>query len=319
MGTRLPDRQERTDLRSLEWLIAVAEQGSIGGAARALGVRQPSVTERLGRLERQLHLPLLERTPRGTSLTEEGAAVADWARQLLDASDRLEVGVAALRRRTNSQLRISASMTIAEYLLPDWLTDLRNRSPGLSVALRMCNSTEVARDVLEGGADLGFVEGPCLPTGLRVRPVGSDELVVVVPAGHPWTRRPVRATELVEVPLVMRERGSGTRDTFDRAVSSVVGRMPVSRLELGSTAAIKAAVLAGQGIGVLSGLAAADDLRNGTLVRVQLEGVDLRRRLRLIWRSGSQLSDPAARLASCVVAGRQGRTGGFAHRDRALG
>lgn len=296
----------RTDLRSLEMLLAVAEQGSIGAAARALDIRQPSVTDRLQRLERHLGLALVERSPRGSRLTPEGVAVADWAREVLSASDQLEAGVAALRRTHDSQLRVSASLTVAEYLLPRWLADLRQSSPDTGVALRMCNSGQAAQDVLHGDADLGFIEGPRTTRGLHTRVVAADALVIVVAPGHPWgrRRRPLGVGELADAPLIVREKGSGTRETLDNAlVGAGAHRTGTARLELGSTAAIKAAVLTGQGVGVLSRLAISDDIRAGRLREVAVEGVDLRRRLRAIWRAGTRLTGPAAELAACAVRG----------------
>lgn len=280
-------------------LLAVAEHGSIGAAARALNLRQPSVTDRVQRLERRLHLTLLERSPRGARLTADGATVADWARDLLAASDRLEAGIAALRHQQDSQLRVSASMTISEYLVPRWLTELRTSAPDISVALRVGNSQQVAEDVLHDRADLGFVEGLRVPPGLRQRVFATDELVVVVAPSHPWTRRrrPVTVAELAETPLIVREHGSGTRETLTQALAEAGRDALVPQLELGSTAAIKAAVLSGQGVGVLSQLAAADDIASGRLRTVPVADLDLRRRLRVVWRNNTTLTGAAADLA----------------------
>jgi DNA-binding transcriptional LysR family regulator len=288
----------RTDLASLETLLAVTEHGSIGAAARALGLRQPSVTDRLQRLERHLELSLLVRSPQGTRLTAEGAAVADWARATLAASDLLEAGAAALRRRHGGELRVSASMTISEYLVPRWLTDLRVAAPAVTVSLRVGNSEQVADDVLRADADLGFVEGLSVPNGLHQRVFATDELVVVVADGHPWARRrrPLTAAALAATPLIVRERGSGTRETLARALA-VAGFEPVSpQLELGSTAAVKAAVATSQGISVLSRLAAADDVAAGRLRVVEVADLSLRRRLRVVWRQHTTLTGPAADL-----------------------
>lgn len=297
----------RTDLRSLEWLLAVAERGSIGAAARHLHVSQPSVTDRLQRLERHLGLGLLQRSPRGTRLTPEGAAVADWAREVLDASERLDAGAAALRRRHDSQLRVSASMTVAEYLLPRWLAELRQAHPDLAVALRMCNSRDVTRDVGEGRADLGFVEGPRVDGDLGKRVVAHDDLAVVVGPGHRWSRRrsPLAVARLVEEPLIVREPGSGTRDTLELALARAGREQALDGgLQLGSTAAIKAAVLTGQGVGVLSRLAVADDLASGRLHEVPVEGLDLVRRLCMVWPSGQRLTGAPAELAAIALGGR---------------
>lgn len=238
----------RTDLRRLEILLAVAEHGSIGAAARALGMRQPSATDQLQRLEQHLGLTLPQRSFRGTTLTAHGATVADWAREVIAGSDRLEAGVAALRHTGGRRLRVSASMTVAEYLMPRWLAELRTRSARTNVALRVCNSDEVARDVASGAADLGFVEGLGRAPGLHHRRVGSDRLVLIAPVGHPWTRRrkPITAHELTKAALVVRESGSGTRQVLEHALRPL-GLALGPTMELGSTAAVKAAVASGQG------------------------------------------------------------------------
>lgn len=292
----------RTDLRSLELLIAVAERGSIGAAGRALGLRQPSATDRLQRLERQLGVALFDRSPRGTTLTVVGSTVADWAREVLASSDRLEAGVQALRTSGGRRLRVSASMTIAEYLMPRWLPVLRTRSPGTSVALRVCNSEQVADDVLTGKADVGFVENRGHVPGLRQRRVASDRLVLIVPPGHRWARRrlPVSPAELASAALVLREPGSGTRQALDQALEQL-GLTIEPALELGSTAAVKAAVDSGQGVSVLSELAVRDDVAIGRLVVAPLD-LDLRRDLRLVWRQGSTLMGAAAELEEIATA-----------------
>lgn len=293
----------RTDLRSLETLLAVAEHGSIGAAARALDMRQPSVTDRLQRLERHLHLDLVRRTARGSTLTTEGAAVADWAREVIAASDRLESSVAALQARHDSQLRVAASLTIAEYLVPRWLTELTRTAPDTSVSLRMGNSAQVADDVLHDEADIGFVETSTIPTGLHTRTFAHDHLVVVVAADHPWRRRRTNPGphELAAASLIVREQGSGTRITLEHALTRAGHPHGASRLELASTAAIKSAVQTGQGVGVLSGLAVADDIASGRLYAIPVDGIDLRRKLRITWRAGTTLTGPAAELAACAL------------------
>lgn len=291
----------RYDLRTLEMLLAVAERGSIGAAARELGVSQPAVSTRIRELERRTRLALVERTPRGSTLTTIGATVADWARDVVVASDRLEAGIGALRATRNSELRLSASMTIAEYLLPRWLTELAHREPATRVALQVRNSTEVAKDVLAGTADLGFVEGVRVPAGLRGQVVARDELVVVVGRRHPWSRRrrPVRIGDLADAPLVLREPGSGTREALERALARA-GTTATPQLVLGSSAAIKTSIESGEGVSVLSRLVVAGELDSGRLLAIPVDGLDLRRSLRAIWPTGTRLIEPAAALLRCA-------------------
>ncbi|MEV4217646.1 MULTISPECIES: LysR family transcriptional regulator [Nonomuraea] len=287
---------ELPDLASLKLLVDVGELGSLGRAAKAAGIAQPSASKRIAHLERRLGLPLLERTPRGSTLTAEGRMVAGWAAELVSAAQELVRAAQAVRHGAAAHLRVAASMTIAEYLVPRWLGELQNREPGVPVGLDVVNSADVAARVLGEEVELGFVEGPNVPDGLASRVVGTDRLVVVVAPGHPWTRRrtALRGPELAGTPLVVRERGSGTRETLDRAFREL--RQASPRLELGSNSAVKGAAQAGAAPAVLSGYAVEAELATGRLVEVPLAGINLVRTLRAVWRQGRPLTHPAATL-----------------------
>ncbi|MFI6292523.1 LysR family transcriptional regulator [Nonomuraea sp. NPDC050790] len=292
------------DLDSLKLLVDVGELGSLGRAARAAGIAQPSASKRIAQLERRLGLPLLERTPRGSALTAEGKMVAGWAAQVLSAAQELMRAAAAVRHSEAAHLRVASSMTVAEYLVPRWLGEFQNREPDVQVGLDVVNSAEVAALVLAGAdgtprsVELGFVEGPTVPDGLDSRVVGTDRLVVVVAPGHPWARRRtvLRGAELAATPLVVREPGSGTRETLDLAFRDLHQASP--RLELGSNSAVKGAASAGAAPAVLSGYAVEADLATGRLVEVPLAGLNLVRSLRAVWRRGRTLPPPAATLLS---------------------
>lgn len=290
------------DLESLRLLVYVAELGSVGRAARAMGIAQPSATKRLAALERRAGLPLLVRTPAGSTPTTDGKLVVAWATALLAAAEEFQTSLTALRTNRAAALRIAASMTIAEALLPRWLSDLRRLSPDVHVGLTVTNSSSVARLVLgDSDVDLGFVEGPTLTEGLASRVVGADQLIVVVSPGHPWARRrrPLGALELAATPLVVREPGSGTRETLDRLL---VRLGPVDpQLELGSNAAVRGAAVAGIAPAVLSRHAVDADLASGALVEVAVADLRLERRLRAVWPKGRKLTGPAATLLKAIT------------------
>lgn len=292
----------RCGLRSMELLLAIAERGSIGEAANALELSQPTVSANLRAIENRLKLTLVERSPRGSRLTAAGEAVTGWAREVLGASDRFEMSVAALREEGKSQLRVSASLTIAEYLVPRWLASLQSDAPDVVVALRVCNSEDVAQDVLSGATQLGFVEGLSMPPGLGERVIGHDQLAVVVASSHPWAQRqqPVGLDELLSARLVLRESGSGTREIFDHAVA-LHGHTAQPAFELGSTAAIKTALQTSDCVAVLSTLAVQAEIDRGQLTPIAVDGLDLRRVLRLIWPAGHRLDGPAANLAQHAI------------------
>lgn len=285
------------DLDSLALLLEVAEAGSLGRAGARHGLSQPAVSGRIQAMERLVGFPLLTRSARGSALTPNGALVADWARDVLHAAAALDAGIDSLRADREGHLRVAASMTVAEYLLPGWLVRLAHARPQTAVHLVASNSSDVVAAVLRGAAEIGFVEGPDVPPGLQERVVAQDRLVLVAPPQHPWARRkrPVDAAELAGTRLVQREPSSGTRTSLESALASV-GPPAAPLLELSTNAAVRSAVGAGAGPAVLSDLAVRDDVAAGRLVRVAVRGVELGRRLRAVWPSGQRLSGPAQDL-----------------------
>lgn len=310
------------DLSALEMLLTVARTGSLNRAARELGVSQQAASSRIRAIEAQTGVTLLSRSARGSSLTPEGIVIAEWGARLLDVAAQLDAGISALRQDHRSRLRVSASLTIAEQLLPAWLVSYRTAALGFAAAaaaegsgsgdltaeivLTAANSDAVLEHVGDGRADVGFVEGPRVPPGLRSRVIGRDRLVLVVPPAHTWASRgSVSAAELAAAPLVSREEGSGTRDVLTAALGQSLGpgmTQAPAALSLSTTSAIRAAVLAGAGPAVLSDLAVGDDLGAGRLVEVAVHGLDLRRSLHAVWRGPAPLpAGPARDLISHIL------------------
>jgi molybdate transport repressor ModE-like protein len=281
------------DLASLELLLAIASHGSLSAAARDLGLTQQAASARLASLEVHTGVRLVTRSTRGSRLTEPGVVAAQWADKLLQVAHEVDVGLAALRESSRSQVRVSASLTIAEQLLPGWLVSLqaaarrRGETP-VAVVLTATNSHHVLDQVRAGEADLGFIEAPQVPPGLPSRVIAHDELVLVVRPDHPWARRGthVTARELSRTPLVTREPGSGTRAYLTAALTAWLGPEAAEArpaLELSTSAAIRGAVLAGSAPAVLSQLAVSEDIAMGRLRAIPVDGIDLRRELRAIW------------------------------------
>nr|WP_256982606.1 LysR family transcriptional regulator [Rhodococcus sp. 06-418-1B] len=289
-----------TDLISYELLLSVAELGSIGRAGEAHGMSQPAASSRLAALERRVGVPLLERTPRGATLTATGELVASWAERVVVEAARLATSIESLRTDRNTHVRVAASLTIAEYLVPRWLITLRAQEPSVTPSLSSGNSADVSAAVLAGRADIGFVESPDVPNGLEHCDIAHDELVVVVAPGHEWMGRSITARELASTPLVTREPGSGTRRALERALESTDSAPPL--LEVSSTTAIKAAVGGGMAPAVLSSLAVSAELAAGTLVRVRTDGLNLRRSLRAVWPTGTRPNEPSSTLVTIAIA-----------------
>lgn len=290
------------DLAALDLLDSIAELGSLGQAAARHAISQPAVSLRMSQLERRLGLTLLMRTPAGTRLTPAGERVVTLSRQVLAEARAMMTGVEALVAAESSHLRVAASLTVAEHLLPGWLAALHRESPDVVLSVEVTNSAKVLDRVREGVADVGFVEGHehRLP-GLASVAVRSDRLVVVVDPRHPWARRqtPLTGTELADTELIVREAGSGTREILMDGLTPFGGIR--SRLELGSSAAILEAARRGEGPAVLSALAVAADVDAGRLVAVATEGIDLTRVLRAVWPETRPLAPLAERLLNLAA------------------
>lgn len=300
------------DLRALELLLTVARTRSMGAAAIQLGITQQAASSRIQTMESLVGEPLLVRSKRGSELTRMGELVAQWAARVIEAAEELDTGIAALKIDRRGHLTVAASLTIAEHLLPGWMVALRQARvrAGLEapeLTMTATNSATVVELVRAGQVDLGFVEGPEAPRGLRSRQVGTDELVVVVGPMHPWAqrgRRPVSARQLAATPLVVREVGSGTRTVLERALADHQMAPPV--LEFSSTMAVRSAVAAGAGPAVLGRHAVRDDLTTRRLVAVNVAGVDLTRVLHAVWNGGPQPPEGPARDLVALAA-RTGR------------
>lgn len=307
LSARMPD------LSSFEMLHALARTGSLGAVAGELGLTQQAVSSRLASMEALTGVRLALRTTRGTQLTPAGVVVAEWAARLIEVAQHVDAGLAAMRTEKRLRLKVVASQTIAEQLLPRWLialssTAARDGRSAPQVLLTATNSDGAVAMVRNGSADLGFIERPSPPRDLGSRMVAQDELVVVVPPAHKWARRSggISAAELAQTPLVMREPGSGTRDSLTAALRRVLGddmRQAPPVLEFPSAAAVRAAVLAGAGPAVMSRLTVADDLAAGRLRAVGVPDLDLRRPLAAIWAGGRTPPAGAARDFLSSIAG----------------
>lgn len=293
------------ELSSFEMLLALARTGSLGAVATEFGLTQQAVSSRLASMEALTGVQLALRTTRGTQLTPAGVVVAEWAARLLEVAHHVDAGLTAMRTEKRRRLKVAASQTIAEQLLPQWLVSLataaaREGRTAPQIVLTATNSDGAIAMVRNGTAELGFIERPNPPGELASRMVAQDELVVIVAPVHAWARRSrsISAAELAQTPLVMRESGSGTRDALTAALRRALGdemQQAPPVLEFPSAAAVRAAVLAGAGPAVLSRLTVTDDLAAGRLHAVSVPDLDLRRPLSAIWVGGRTPPAGAAR------------------------
>lgn len=303
-------------LQSLEVFVSAVDLGSVSKAARIHRVSQPSARARIAELERLFQVKLIEGTPHGSTPTEPGLRIYQLARETLESADRLMTAARELSNQRSQQLRIQASHTIAEYLLPGWLGTLRKRNPGLVPELTVTNSSQVIRMVKASGF-LGFIESHETDDELECAVVGYDELCVVTGKKHPWARRgrPIEPEMLAGYPLVLREKGSGTRSVLESQMARAGFPQLKVEAEMGSTAAIKSTLAIRGGASVLSSLAVRTEIEDGSLAKIDLAGLNLARTLHAVWsrQKGISLSERelvniAANSAGTAVPGSGSRS-----------
>jgi DNA-binding transcriptional LysR family regulator len=275
------------NLDHLRTLVSVVEQGSLSAAARIRRISQPAVTKQLQRMEADLGLALLIRGPRRQiELTPAGERVVAFARRILVEVEALESDLATLKSVRSGTLSLAASTIPGEYLLPQLLAAFRREAPEVVVEMSISDTATVGQRLLANEADLGIVGSDLPRPGLRLERLLDDDIVLAVPPDHPFAgRREVEVRELWDQPLVLREEGSGTRQSVEVALAGAGQALSLQNraLILGSTQAVLQAVVAGLGIGFVSARAAAQAVQDGRLASVSLRGVDLRRSLYLAY------------------------------------
>jgi DNA-binding transcriptional LysR family regulator len=261
-------------LEQLRIFIAVAERQHVTRAAEALHLTQSAVSSAVTALESRHGVLLFDRVGRNIVLNQAGKAFLAEAREVLAKVASAEAVLDDIAGLSRGTLSIQASQTIASYWLPPRLAAFRRAYPGIDLEIEIGNTAQVAKAVMEGLAELGFVEGEVDNPALSRSVVDHDRLALVVSPEHPWAKAPpVRADQFDQSAWVLREPGSGTRSAFE-AVLDAAG-LGVAGLEvafvLPANEAVRTAVEAGAGATVISRSAAASGLASGALVEVPFE------------------------------------------------
>ncbi len=261
-------------LEQLRIFIAVAEREHLTQAADALALTPSAVSAALRTLEQRYDTPLFNRIGRRIELNEAGRVFLAEARATLAAARHAELMLAELAGLQRGTLSLHASQTIASYWLPPLLLRFRQRYPQIDLLLTIGNTSSVAQAVQQGVADLGFIEGGIDDTELSVATVAEDRIVLVAGPGQPWADgRQVGAQDLLSAEWIMREQGSGTRSAFESCLAALgvdAGQLKIA-LTLPSNEAVRAAVMAGRYVTVVSELVVASQVQAGLLSKVNFD------------------------------------------------
>lgn len=269
------------NLSYLEAFCVVVKTGSISKAAQKLHISQPALSQQVRDLENYYQEILLNRTNRGVSPTEIGQLVYKYSQKMLNLAHNLEKEIEKHRNNAKQELTIGASTTIGGYALPCSIYILKERYPLHNIRLAINNSEGVVDKIIEGAVDFGMVEGPIKidslkSEGMEIQLIAKDELILIVPFTKEWEeRQSVTLEELKSLPLILREKGSGIRKTFEETIKEH-GINPDdlnTALELNDIAAIKSSVGADRGISMLPKMSIRKELRHRTLKSLEVEGV----------------------------------------------
>ncbi|MFA5522362.1 MAG: LysR substrate-binding domain-containing protein [Castellaniella sp.] len=288
-------------LRQLEVFVGIATRGTVRAAAEHLHLTQPAVSMALTELERQLSTLLFDRDRGRLHLSARGRELLPQAREILERVQDFQYLASDRTRQLAGELRIGASNTIGNYLVGDLLGNFIARHPQVNLQVRVENTRDIIRDLLNHELDAACVEGTVNHPRLQALPWRDDTLAVHAAPGHPLAaRRRLQAGDFEDVKWILREPGSAMRTLAEQAMAL----LPPGQifLELGQVEAIKQAVIAGLGLSFLPDAATRDALATGRLVRLSTPFLPLQRRFSvMLHRSRYQPTVLGAFLASLAL------------------
>jgi len=252
----------------LKVFCTVAETKSFSKTSEIIHLTQPAVSLQIQALEEMYETKLFDRSSSKVTLTPAGEVLYKYAKDILALYVSAEKVIGEMTGLVKGSIAIGAGSTIGNYLLPSVISDFRKAHPKIKVHLFVANMQRVIELLNAGNISLGLVEGDVKRQKMVVEKLISDELLVIVPIHHPWSKRKdVSVAELIDEPFILREAGSGTRQTIEKffARHGITPQNMKVSMVLGSTQAIKEAVENGLGVSIISRWSARKELRFGTL------------------------------------------------------
>jgi DNA-binding transcriptional LysR family regulator len=277
----------------------VADTLNFRRAADELHLTQPAITAQIKSLEESLGIALFDRIGREINLTPAGSTLLHYVRQIEATTNEAIAALAPFGGQEGIELRIGASHTIAIYLLPKLLPRLISEWPRLRIHVQGGSTNEVLQALTTHQISVGLIESPAFRPDLKTEVFGEDELALIVRPDHPWTKKPVlRAAELVQVPILLREEGSGMRRFVEEYLehNGVLRQQLQTPIDINSTEGIISAVEAGLGVGFAPCLALEKALRIGAVKTVQLDNGPIKRQLSIVLLNGPEPRGPIGLL-----------------------
>ena len=273
-------------LRQLEIFVAVAETEHTTRASRKLFITQSAASMAILELEKQMNTTLFDRLGRRLVLNDRGRLLLPYATEALDIVNKAEIVMAKSGNELVGELKVAASTTVGNYLLPYLLGAFAEKYPGVTISLQVGNTEQVEAGILSGASDIGFTEGHTRHRNIETLPWLDDRLVVIAAPRHPLSqKKTLTKKDLEAAQWIVREEGSGTEEILEAKIFSQLKKFKVL-MRLGHTEAIKKAVESGLGVGCLSSLAVGREVEQGWLVQLPVPFLQLQRELLIVVHSG---------------------------------
>ncbi len=299
------------DFRHLETFCQVAALKSFSKAADALFLTQPTVSGHILSLERSLDLRLFDRRGKEICLTKAGDLFLRYASKILIARRDLMNAMSEFSQRIKGEISLGASTIPGEYLLPKLMGDFKKAFPLLRFSLRISDTREIVQEVLREEIEFGLIGAKVDHPSLHYEKFAEDEIIVIAPFNHPLARKkPIRLEDLLKEPWIVREEGSGTQMTVEKALrrrgKSLADFNVV--IQMASTSSVKEGVKAGLGLAFISRRAAEEELDRNLLASIVPEGLEsINRQIYIVFRKGKTIS-PVALEFLRFLRSKKGRT-----------
>ncbi len=264
------------DFRHLETFCRIASLKSFSKAADDLLLTQPTVSGHILSLEQSLSLRLFDRTSREVRLTKAGRVFLEYASKILSCRKDLLNALTEFSEGIRGDLSLGASTIPGEYLLPKLIGDFKREHPRSVLSVKIADTKEIVEYVLQDGVELGLIGAKLNHPSLRYEKYEEDEIIIVASPDHPLTRRKrVNLEELLKEPWIIREEGSGTQIASEKALRKKGKSLKQFNIvmEMGSTSCVKEGVKARLGLAFISRRATREEVRQGVLSRIDVEGI----------------------------------------------
>ncbi|OFI06613.1 HTH-type transcriptional regulator CysL [Clostridium acetireducens DSM 10703] len=276
--------------RAFRVFYEVAVMLNMTEVANKMYISQPAVSQTISELEKHLNVKLFDRMGKRLYLTHEGEIFLTYVRRILNIYDEGIKLVKDMNEFKMGKMKIGASTTIGIYVLPDIIGKFIRKYKNIDVSIAIENTKIIANMILENKIDFGFVEGPVYQDEIICKNFCQDELVLIVPSDHNWASlQEIDINDIPKEKMVMREKGSGTREVFENLMNSNNINYKIA-FELGNTEAIKKAVEAGLGMSCISKRCVENEVRQNKISVVKLKNIDIKRNFSLIYHKDKYIS-----------------------------